>query len=533
MKKRICMAVMFLAGMATSVKRKTRAKAFLAFIAFALIAAYPTFSQDGEITTDIIFATDEKLADGQDTDAERDFVVEIEWETLSEETAAIVETIAETEEMVLLEPVVDDASLFDLFFATDEEWATALDAAADVEFYMQTEWITSGEDAELEAVTEAEAEAFDEAIAMAEAEEVVQLEPVADDTPLFDLFLATDEEWAAALDAATDVEFYMQTEWITHVEEEDYFIIEEEIVAEAAEPDYVAEEVEAEYIAKEESEDVSDHEYLEEDPRIVELEEDAYEYRVYEIAVVYYVEEEDAPRRRRPFSISIGLGSNLGGHFTRYAIQAYGRGNHPEGAQLSADQNISQFEYGIFAFFDATFVTFSVIFQSGVGNFDEPIFIDGVHLPEMSRSGQGWQTVLSLSLLGRFPFRLSDRLTIFPLLGIDYHITLVYRRTDADGLIYDRDDGMREEDGDGNPFRLSDLNAFIIRLGGGVEFNVTERFFIRGDLLFGVRLMTRYERKNLSLMQGISHDSSPNLGGLSFGPSIRLSAGWRLYTRRQ
>ena len=230
------------------------------------------------------------------------------------------------------------------------------------------------------------------------------------------------------------------------------------------------------------------------------------------------------------FGLSAGIGGITGGHFTRYRMRA----GEPE-ARLYADQNINLFETGVFAFFDATFATVSVFFQSGAGNFGEPISIGGYPLPEMSRSGQGWQNVLGFSLLGRYPFRLNDRLTVFPLLGMDYTITLIYRRTDAYGFVYNRDDGIREDDrgglGEGNAFSLSDWNAFLITLGGGVEFDLTENIFLRGDLLYRIRLMTNYERRNLELMKGVSGDDTLRFGnglsGLSSGPSFRLSAGWR------
>jgi len=225
------------------------------------------------------------------------------------------------------------------------------------------------------------------------------------------------------------------------------------------------------------------------------------------------------------FGLSAGIGGITGGHFTRYRMRADGTE-----ARLYADQDISNFEAGAFAFFDATFVTASVFFQSGMGNFDEPISINGIHFPELSRSGQGWQNVLGFSLLGRYPFRLNNRFTVFPLLGMDYVITLVYRRTDADGFIYNRDDGIREEDFDG-AFVLSDWNAFLVRLGGGVEFDLTDRIFLRGDLLYSIRLMTNYESRNLELMKIMSGDDTLRFGnglsGLSSGPSFRLSAGWR------
>jgi hypothetical protein len=156
----------------------------------------------------------------------------------------------------------------------------------------------------------------------------------------------------------------------------------------------------------------------------------------------------------------------------------------------------------------------------------------------MSRTGQGWDVTLGISLLGRWPFRLSDRFTVFPLLGMDYHISLMQRRRqDGHGFVYDRTnppEGIIDHHQDGDDistFNLSDWNAFFVRIGGGAEFNLTDRLFLRGDLLYGIRLMTGYERKSLDLMRTLSGDSSPRLGGLSSGPSLRLGVGWRFFPR--
>ena len=112
---------------------------------------------------------------------------------------------------------------------------------------------------------------------------------------------------------------------------------------------------------------------------------------------------------------------------------------------------------------------------------------------------------------------------------MDYQITLKQRRTQPNGWVYDRNDGYGEFDKDGNAYLLRDWNAFWINLGGGLDFNLTNNFFIRGKLLYGFRLMIPYEVKNLDMMKELSGDSKPKLGGVTSGPSIRISAGYRFF----
>jgi len=60
---------------------------------------------------------------------------------------------------------------------------------------------------------------------------------------------------------------------------------------------------------------------------------------------------------------------------------------------------------------------------------------------------------------------------------------------------------------------------------------VLGNFSVRAELLYGFRLMTPYEVKNLELMKSMAGDPNPKLGGLTSGPSLRLSAGYRFFNR--
>jgi len=220
------------------------------------------------------------------------------------------------------------------------------------------------------------------------------------------------------------------------------------------------------------------------------------------------------------FSIKSGVGGILGGSFTRYTLKANG-----DTIKINAKQEMDQLNYGIFAFFDATYGVFSIFYQNGVNNFKEPT--DIADFASITSSGKGWESVLGLSLLGKYPFELNERLTVFPMLGVDYRISLKQERSQPDGHIYDRTDGLREYDKDKNAFKLSDWDSWWINLGGGVDFVLKGNLFLRGELLYGFRLMTSYETKNLELMKDKTGDNNPTLGGVTSGPSIKIAIGWQ------
>ena len=228
------------------------------------------------------------------------------------------------------------------------------------------------------------------------------------------------------------------------------------------------------------------------------------------------------------FSISAGGGGIFGGVFTRYTLRADG-----DIASIDARQQMDQFDYGFFAFVDATYATLSFSFLNSANNWREPAHVVGMEELNFGGSGQGWGRSLGFLLMGRWPFTLNNRITVFPMLGVKYQIALMQRRTNADGFVYDRTDGVDEGEHDryGNPFLLSDWNAFWINLGVGADFVVLDNFFIRGEFHYGFRLMTSHERKNLNLIRHETGDDSPRLGGLTSSPSLRISAGWQLFSR--
>jgi hypothetical protein len=226
------------------------------------------------------------------------------------------------------------------------------------------------------------------------------------------------------------------------------------------------------------------------------------------------------------FSLSAGGGVLLGGHFTRYTLS----GPSTLGVNIVQTQNITQFNYGGFLFFDATYGEFSVSIQNGVNTYKEKMDLESDD-PGLN-TGKGWETMLGLSILGKYPFTLKKTFILFPLLGIEYQISLVQQRTlSGDGRRYDRTDGLYEKNKDDNALSLSDWNSFLIKVGIGSDFILKPNLFVRGEFLYSFRLMTDYERDGLAQMKGTV--PNPKLSGLSSGPNLRISVGWRFFTKEK
>ena len=102
------------------------------------------------------------------------------------------------------------------------------------------------------------------------------------------------------------------------------------------------------------------------------------------------------------------------------------------------------------------------------------------------------------SVLGKFPFELSS-FTLFPLAGIGYNMALSAK---FEGEKYD--DAM-------------DLSQFGILAGAGIDYPITNKLFIRGEVLFNLRFASKY-------MKDIYDFETKTLG---FGPRIKIGVGYR------
>ena len=228
------------------------------------------------------------------------------------------------------------------------------------------------------------------------------------------------------------------------------------------------------------------------------------------------------------FSVSAGGGVYVGGLFTRYTLNADGRiGSNA--VDVEAIQEMNQFNYGAFLFADATWVILCVGIQGGINNYKENIIFDSEGGIKSLTSGLGSETMLVLGLLGKYPFRLSERLTIFPMAGLEYQIALTQHREPEGRTSYNRTDGIRETDVNGNPYKLSTWNSLFVDIGAGLDFSFSSSLYLRTELLYGFRLRTPYELDALEKTKTAVNAPNPKLNGLTSGPTLRVSAGWRFF----
>ena len=217
------------------------------------------------------------------------------------------------------------------------------------------------------------------------------------------------------------------------------------------------------------------------------------------------------------FTLSAGGGGLFGYTFTRYSL---------EGEGIKSIQNMDRLNYAGFLFFDATYGELSVLIQGGNGSFSENVN----DIPALFFSGKGYETSLGFSLLGKYPFGINERITWFPMLGVEYQIALVQRRLpDGEDVVYDRTKGdfSADRDKDNNPYPLHAWNSFWINIGAGLDFTIAGPLFLRSELLFGFRLPTIYEMGALELAKEQMKISDPKLAGLTGSPALKIGIGYR------
>jgi hypothetical protein len=167
---------------------------------------------------------------------------------------------------------------------------------------------------------------------------------------------------------------------------------------------------------------------------------------------------------------------------------------------------------GGFAFLDAKYAELSLGIYSGKGKF------------KMTNEGLGFttsaendvsRTNFNIGLLGKYPFGISEKISVFPLLGMDYAITLSAKDKDGEDIFANSDN------------KTSDLNALWFKFGGGADFSLVNKLYLRLEAMYGVRLANKFEKDLKESAEKNMIDSEvKTLPG--HGVTVKLAVGYKL-----
>jgi len=130
---------------------------------------------------------------------------------------------------------------------------------------------------------------------------------------------------------------------------------------------------------------------------------------------------------------------------------------------------------GVYLFFDAVYAEIFGGYSGGSGSWVSGSGVDPA--VDMRR------TYLSGGIFAKYPIDVGV-LRLFPLVGIDYEASMSFDVSAPDGRAYDFGAGDAH---------AGAVSALWFKFGGGVDFGVTERVYIRAELLYGVRTANQLE----------------------------------------
>ena len=191
------------------------------------------------------------------------------------------------------------------------------------------------------------------------------------------------------------------------------------------------------------------------------------------------------------------LSAGIGGYFT----SDFGGGYE---ASMGGESMSVQTPYaggGGFIFLDATFLELSLGFFGGSG--DSKMEGGGEEMSfGMTNTG------LDIGLLGKYPIAISDQLSVFPLLGINYRVILSIKNEDGE-----------EADDPG------DLSALWFKFGGGMDYSFTDSIYLRAGILYGLRLANKSENDMKDMVAESPGVDFKTL--LGHGLEIKLAIGFK------
>jgi hypothetical protein len=175
--------------------------------------------------------------------------------------------------------------------------------------------------------------------------------------------------------------------------------------------------------------------------------------------------------------VSIGVGGTFG-------VQSKRVSYHVGDSIIDTDYTNG----GGYIFFDAKFVELDLGARYGL---DKKNFI-GNQNPGFNA------TYVYAGVLGKFPIKISDLITVFPLTGVEYGLALIRNNADT---------GDSEHE---IARIISDYSRIWLKAGAGADFNLTRSFYVRPSAFYAFGFNSPRDRVDVEkaiLMKNIMHHS--------------------------
>ena len=198
--------------------------------------------------------------------------------------------------------------------------------------------------------------------------------------------------------------------------------------------------------------------------------------------------------------VSGGLGLSLGAYSATTSV-SYVVGN----VMTSTTTRENQTPIGVMAFVDATYAQLSVGYLVADGGSTNYYYsTGGVNTVDSTVGLDLNTTFLAMSVFAKYPFKMG-RVTLFPLLGVEYDLNLTYTDSNGNNL-------------KGTLANPGDASQLWFKAGGGLDIPFPG-FYLRPEALLGYKLPSQTERNAVAAAKA---------GGATGASVIDLELGFAL-----
>jgi hypothetical protein len=220
------------------------------------------------------------------------------------------------------------------------------------------------------------------------------------------------------------------------------------------------------------------------------------------VGTAAFAQETAAPGKPSAFKMSVGGGGFVSGDFSTWNVD--------EDVPGALDRyNATQLGVGAYGFFDFKYVELNVGLAYGKleNSSSESDLATNPNFPAETLSLYG-------GVYLKYPFTISDRFTLFPLVGIDYDLYMLAKKDD------DRDAGFPISASTQDAKAMEALSALSCKLGIGLDTYFTDHLFLRTELFYGIKLPNEMEKYLSDTRQDIDWK-------LSHGGDFKIAIGYR------
>jgi hypothetical protein len=189
--------------------------------------------------------------------------------------------------------------------------------------------------------------------------------------------------------------------------------------------------------------------------------------------------------------------------FGEYITSDFGGGLRLSYPGIEAHVKTPYFGTGIFGFFDATFIEANMGFFTTYGRWEQYVLGVGTYEVDMNDIG------MDIGLMVKYPFSVTEKLAIFPLLGITYRAIL-----------------LMEIDEERQDFP-EDYSALWYKVGSGIDISFTDTIYLRVGIAYGWRDKNRFEKDARDALRELTSGQAKVEIRPGHGLEIKCAMGFR------